>query len=235
MAELGPSPFIIDATANYEIPASVIWLQVECWGGGGAGYPGSAGVDQSGGAAGGGGGYSRHSLVRVTPGNTYTFTVGLGGGVFSNGGDSEFTGNIDIVRAKGGQTAPSQFQYGLGGYGSGEIVYRGGNGGDSRGSPYRAGGGGGESGCTDKNGQAGQIGGQFIGGNGGDGGDGGNGGKGGDAGAHGNVGVVPGGAGGGGGSRVFPLAGETNGAHGRIKVTYTTLNNLFCVLEEFNY
>jgi hypothetical protein len=73
-------------------PAGVTSIQVECWGGGGGG-----GERTSTGASGGGGGgaYAERATMGVTPGNSYSFTVGAAGATDggANGGASTFAGD----------------------------------------------------------------------------------------------------------------------------------------------
>src|SRR5690242_6227200 len=89
-------------SGTYTVPANVYSLVVECWGAGGAG----GGVTGKYSCAGGGsgGGYVR-GIVPVTPGITYTVTVGAGGATsYGNGGNggASWFGSATTVSAVGG-------------------------------------------------------------------------------------------------------------------------------------
>lgn len=73
------------SSTTWKAPTGVTSVQAECWGGGGAGASGSNST--GGGGAGGGGEYAAEALA-VTPGNTYTVTVGAAGSNSSIAGDS---------------------------------------------------------------------------------------------------------------------------------------------------
>ncbi|MBI2094465.1 MAG: hypothetical protein HYT88_07085, partial [Candidatus Omnitrophica bacterium] len=91
-------------------PEGVTEIVVQAWGGGGGGG-GSADLQPGcarGGGGGGGGGYV-HGVVEVTPGVTYTVTVGdsgaggAPGGVGSAGGNTSLTdGALVLIVAEGG-------------------------------------------------------------------------------------------------------------------------------------
>src|SRR3989339_71035 len=66
-----------NATDTWLCPQGVTSVTVECWGGGGAGGGNTTAAD--GGGGGGGGAYSKKINIAVTPGLTYTVTVGTGG------------------------------------------------------------------------------------------------------------------------------------------------------------
>ncbi len=67
------------ASGTWTAPASVFSVLAECVGGGGGGWDGFYSlVTQNGGGAGGSGAYG-NSTIAVTPGNTYTVTVGASG------------------------------------------------------------------------------------------------------------------------------------------------------------
>jgi len=235
MADLGASPFTISTTANYTIPPWVTSLQVECYGGGATGrdgYPSGYG-----GGGGGGGAYSKRNAMPVTPGNSYTFTVGATA-VFDdpgvNGNQSTVTGDLGVVcTAVGGATPASDITRGIGGAAGscvGDVKYSGGNGG--WGGNGAGGGGGGEGAWSGGDGNVGSnSSGPWNGGAGGTGTAGGDGGRGGNTGTNAGVapGVTPGGGGGGSGIGDFNSPAG-NGAAGRIIVTYTANTNSF-VLE----
>lgn len=73
--------FTSPGTTTWTVPSGVTSIQVECWGGGGAGggVNVTANIDQ--GAAGGGGKGGMYTLttLAVTPGSTLTISVGAGG------------------------------------------------------------------------------------------------------------------------------------------------------------
>src|SRR5215471_16408989 len=100
-------------------PVGVTSVQVECWGGGNDGAPGSGG-------GGGGGAYSQTTHLAVTPGASYTLTVGHG-----EGGDTWF-GSATTVLAKAGAVGVQGGAGGAGGgaaSGIGDIKFSGGAGG----------------------------------------------------------------------------------------------------------
>ncbi|MEO7364643.1 MAG: hypothetical protein ABIV43_04040, partial [Candidatus Saccharimonadales bacterium] len=161
----------------------------------------------------GGGAYASNTL-RLTPGNSYTITIGSGGTPGNNGGDTTFAAPTSVI-AKGGSMAVA----GIGGAGgtatasTGVTKFSGGTGGNLS-SNGRGGGGGGGSATSTANG-----GGGGVANNGGTGGTGqGAGGAGGGSNTNGGNGVVPGGGAGGGGT------GGTSGtgAAGQVILTYTT-------------
>jgi hyaluronate lyase len=153
------------ATTTWVCPANVTAVQVEAWGGGGAGgsalrTPDTNSIQYGGGGA--GGAYARKTNYPVTPGTTYYINVGLGGTNNSSvndtivpGGDSWFNSvnstNLVLVLAKGGAGGESAVgntsttRYGIGGTGTtnnsiGDVIYAGGSGATSASSS--AGGGG---------------------------------------------------------------------------------------------
>lgn len=91
-------------TYTFTVPAGVTTITVDTWGGGGRGGSRTSGSNAYGG--GGGGAFSRHTLS-VTPGETYTVTVGAGATSTAAGGDSwvsiNTVGNA-FVLAKGGNS-----------------------------------------------------------------------------------------------------------------------------------
>ena len=231
MADLGASPFTITATANYTIPANVSTLQVECWGGGANGSAGPAAPSTYAGGGGGGGAYAKTNSIAVTPGSSYTFTVGAavarGSYANANGNPSSMTGDsAQSCVAAGGSTSTLSVNGGAGGTtaaSTGDTKYAGGAGGTGASNTKGSGGGGGGEGAG--TGATGNNGGNAVGalyGAGGTGGDGGDGGRGGyftgvqepyD-------GTAPGGGGGGAYGTNNVVGG---GAAGQIKVTYTVV------------
>lgn len=238
----GGQVFSVPGTFQWICPAGITSISVEAFGGGGGG---GNGIGQNGG---GGGEWAQDLNVLVTPGNSYTVTVGAGGqggiGHFTSGndttgggihgGDSTFAGDNVTVRAHAGRGA-SNSNPGAGGSGStNQSHHNGGVGGSSGGGLGGAGGGG--SGGPTGTGHAGQSQNSDIGGAGGtavgDGGPGGNGGLG--HGAHSTdadatAGHTPSiGPGGGGGAGGFNnQSGRTgygkpggNGQNGQVSITF---------------
>lgn len=121
---------IFTASGSWTAPAGITSVDVAVWGGGG-------GSGYYSGGAGGGGAYSRKNAISVTPGNSYTVTVGAGGNE-AVGGDSWFSAT-NVVLAKGGGLGVYGFNGGgppcTGGAGGsaaagvGDVKYSGGNGG----------------------------------------------------------------------------------------------------------
>jgi hyaluronate lyase len=154
--------FPYNSSATWTCPANVTALQVECWGGGGAG--GSAIRGTSKGAVGGGGAggaYARLNSFPVVSGRTYYINIGAGGISSTNnlatvpGGDSWFNSNnvaSTLVLAKGGPGGQSTVTttsdvFGTGGMGTtsgsiGDVVRAGGSGATSTTNGFGGGGGG---------------------------------------------------------------------------------------------
>lgn len=103
------------SSGTWTAPAGINSVLAEAWGagGGGSGFNGATG-----GAGGGGGEYAAGSIA-VTPGNTYTVTVGTSS-AGANGGSSVFTGDASAnVTAHGGSKgATNGATGGAGGTGS---------------------------------------------------------------------------------------------------------------------
>lgn len=225
---------------TFTVPSGVTSITVEVWGAGGGGGN-SNNTTNNGGAGGGGGGYARKALIGLTPGTTYTVTVGAGGiGApdnsttnATNGGDSQFEGSgITTITGGGGRLgdASGENTNGTGGNNTGgnggtatggDVNYSGGNGGNSGSS---SGGGGGSSASTSSDGDNGDAGdgnnNDNAGGNvGGDTTDGPGGtGEGSNNNQPGGNGTIPGG--GGGGSNDNDNSAGGNGANGQVIVTY---------------
>ena len=136
-------------TTSWTAPAGVTSIKYLVVAGGGGGGSATTGVNMGGG--GGAGGLLQGTLA-VTPGNSYTVTIGSGGAANTNGGDSVLgtitaTGGGYGARNVVGSTAPSN-----GGSGGGASAYasnpgsgiagQGFSGGTSAGSNTAAGGGG---------------------------------------------------------------------------------------------
>jgi Alginate lyase/Immunoglobulin domain/Glycine-rich domain len=176
--------FTTPGTTTWTCPVGVTSIQVECWGGGGAGgsairTPNSNSVQYGGGGA--GGAYARENFYTVIPGNTYYVTVGAGGlaatgtltnGVTVPGGDSWFNsvnsepvgaGNCVAKGGDGGECAvgnTSATAFGAGGVGTangslGDVLFPGGGGGTQTSTVNGYGGGGGGGGGTGAAGNSG--------------------------------------------------------------------------------
>ncbi len=207
---------VFTSSGTWTAPEGVFEITVEAWGGGGGGVSNG----NNGGGGGGGGAYALQT-VPVTPGTTYSLTVGLGGNSDEDGEDSFFEDG-SLVLAKGGTTGNND-NGGTGGASAesiGSITFSGGDGGDGSINlnflPAPGGGGGGSAFISSNGEPGGDNSGGFFpepgnGGNGtGIGGDGGN------SGSSGQPGAVPGGGGGGAGRD--GVGG--NGADGQIIIAY---------------
>lgn len=211
---------VFDANGSFVVPSGVTSVTVEVWAGGGGGGSNS-GASSSGGAAGGGGGgggYAKRVVVPVTPGQSYSVTVGTGGvGGIPNGSpgtDSSFTGDGGVtVLARGGLGGVSGTGGNGGSVGIGDsgMTFAGGKGGNGS---VNAGGGGGGAAQLSGAGTAGVAGSGVTGGNGGSLG----GGKGGNKNGSGQNGSSPG-AGGGGNGRDGAQPGS--GSAGRVVLVFT--------------
>ncbi len=110
---------VFTSDGTWTKPTGVSRVYVKVWGGGGGGGTGSGG---DGGSGGGGGGYSE-GYVTVT-GNV-TVTVGSGGAIAGNGGNSFFAGSTTIT-ANGGSGGRTRASGGAGGSASnGQINFTG--------------------------------------------------------------------------------------------------------------
>ncbi len=228
-------------TGTWTCPANVTAIQVECWGGGGAGgsalrIPDSGSIEYGGGGA--GGGYAKLNSTTVTPGTTYFISVGAGGVNNSAVNDTTVAGGDSWINATntpsttiiakggaGGESAignTSTTRYGVGGTGTatgsvGDIVYAGGNGATSASSI--AGGGGSSAGTGASGTAATSNAGATAPSGGGDGGTGQTISSGG-----GGNGSAPGGGGSGARASGTQQAGGTGGA-GKIVLTVKTLSS----------
>jgi hypothetical protein len=171
--------FSTAGTYTFTVPAGVNAINIEAWGAGGAG--GGATGTNSAGSGGAGGGFARRNNFNVTPGATYTVTIGTGGigsrnNGTSGGSSSLANGATTILLAIGGNgalaaTGNNTYSFGAnavttGNTGfTGTLNYYGGKGGDGvTPSGSAAGGGGGSSAGTGSNGNAGvnQTGGSAV-------------------------------------------------------------------------
>ena len=105
---LGQVTQTFTTSTTWTCPVGVTSITVECWGGGASG---GGATPQKAGGGGGGGSYVTNTLA-VTPGNTYTHTVGTGGAVGGatgpvnyglKGNNTTFSGaDITTINANGG-------------------------------------------------------------------------------------------------------------------------------------
>lgn len=144
-------PIVVTLTSgtSWTVPAGVTKLSsVECWGGGGGAAGSSWGTSFGGG---GGGAYAKKVNLSVTPGASISYSIGAGGtspasGQGVDGGDTWFV-NTTTVRAKGGKGSIQDSTNWLGGAGGasatsvGDVVFAGGNGGNTPADTSGAGGG----------------------------------------------------------------------------------------------
>ena len=134
-------------TGPWTCPVGVTSVTAECWGGGANGgsyfaYIEFPNVYTFCGGGGGGGAYARKRGIPVTPGNSYTVTVGIAGGLSKFMGDSS-----SVCQAAGGSsptgTYPANTYSGVGGSSIiGDIGFAGGDGGFGEQQVPAAGGGG---------------------------------------------------------------------------------------------
>jgi hypothetical protein len=124
-------------TVSFTVPAGVLSVVVESWGGGGAGGAGAASVNTGSGSGtlfggGGGGGAYVTQATSVVPGTTYTATVGAGGSsAAASGGPSSFSlAGATLVSAGGGQAGGAAAPSTGGASGTGGIAAGGQSGGN---------------------------------------------------------------------------------------------------------
>lgn len=208
-------------TGTFTVPCGVTSITVECWGGGGGG--GGTGNTTARKGGGGGGAYAR-SVLPVSPGQTFTFTVGAGGAGGSGNADGENGtasnfGNLVIAAGGMRSVGTAGGEGGTVALSTGTIRFAGGNG--AAASILSSGGGGGGAGTTANGGPAVGV----TAGNGGtaNGGAGGNG----VTNANGNPGLLLGG-GGSGAARTNGTRTGGSGARGEIRITYTVTPNSGC-------
>ena len=119
-----------NTSGTFTVPAGVTSLQVEAWGGGGKG---GKKISGNGAYGGGGGGAYAKKLITVTPGTTYTVSVGIGSinQTTTAASDSWFD-NTTLILAKGGHSVLDNTTSGAsGGLFSdciGDVRFSGGNG-----------------------------------------------------------------------------------------------------------
>jgi len=154
--------FPYNSSTTWVCPANVTAVQVEAWGGGGAGGSAIRGTSKAAvGGGGAGGAYARLNSFPVVSGRTYYINIGAGGISSTNnlatvpGGDSWFNSNnvaSTLVLAKGGPGGQSTVTstsdvFGTGGTGTtsgsiGDAVRAGGSGATSTTNGFGGGGGG---------------------------------------------------------------------------------------------
>lgn len=205
--------FTATGTRTWTAPAGVTSITVEAWGaGGGGGDPGG----NNGGGGGGAGAYAR-AVVTVVPGMTYSYTVGAGGVVETNGGSSSF-GTSTVVAAGGSGTSTAAA--GTGGTiaaSTGTTKFPGCPGGTGQNGNDKPGGGGGGSPTSSGICTAGGNASASAGGANGTGE--GAGGAGSSTASNGSNGSQPGG--GGGGASDFNGSNAGTGGNGKVQLTYT--------------
>ncbi len=207
--------FDTDPSGTWVVPDGVTEVIVEAWGGGGRGGRRTSGSWAA--AGGGGGGYSR-SIISVSPGDSFDYSVGQGGNDSDIDGEESNFGP-DLVIALGGEGVGNSTTGGDGAAeGTGDVTYAGGSGGNGSSSNSGGGGSSGYSTSDGDNGSGNNPGTIPAGSEGGDGGSGVQ-----NTGTNvGEAGQTPGGGGSGGRGTTggsFFTGGE--GGDGRIKLTYT--------------
>lgn len=204
----------VPGTYSWTCPAGVNFVNALCIGGGGSGFFGTVGA-----AGGGGGGLAWANNIAVTPGNSYTVTVGAGGtsttaGTAGTAGGNSLFINTSTCVGYGGGRATSATNFGVGG-----SYFPNGGAGGSGGIGYNfatydiSAGGGGAGGYTGSGGTGGTYGNSGGAGAGGAGG----GGSGGN-----NVATSGVSWNGGGGGGTGPYGSGANGAGGVYQTTTTT-------------
>lgn len=221
-------------SGSWTCPTGVTRVTVECWGGGGPGGNASNGATSGKGGGGAGGSYAR-KLVTVTPGTSYTVTVGAQQSTNATNGNPSWFSTTGTVFAEGGAYGSPAVGggIGLGGAGSsalniGDVVYAGGNGGTaSTGVLSGAGGGGAGSNGVGGNANISTAGtGTAL--------EGGNGGGGTTAGSNGSPGSVAGGGGSGGCGNSATLRTGGAGARGLVILTWGSLEETTGFFQFFN-
>lgn len=157
---VGEAVYVTSGTYSWTAPAGITSVCVVCVGGGGTGDDGNTG--DGGGGGGGGGALAYANFIPVTPGSTYTVTVGAGG-TNGNGYNSRATdgslsrfqvGSFTMTASggQGGASYPTDPGSSGGTYSfsniPGGVATGGGNGGGG-GAGYDGGGGGGGAGGYD--------------------------------------------------------------------------------------
>lgn len=136
---------VYDSSGQFVVPQRVESIDLQIWGGGGAGTNLPNNIVNAGGGGGGAGAFSVYKKLKVIPGKTYAVNVGQGGTLLNvNGGNSSFSAENKNAFAIGGNGAVGN----NGGNGApfsanADFSIAGGDGGDG---VLNAGGGGGGSG-----------------------------------------------------------------------------------------
>jgi hypothetical protein len=182
---------------------TLVSCKAECWGGGQAGTNGN-GVS-TGGTGGGGAEYAAEPALAVTPGLTYTGTVGGGGAPSGgSGGDTTFAGDSVTVTAHASGAGSANTTHFSGGAGAANSGANGGGGGGSGGQLAA-----GNHGLSTTSAAAVAV----TGGGGGGAGD--------TSGAGAGSGAAPGGGGGGGHAGSTTNSNGGGGGSGQVVITYT--------------
>jgi hypothetical protein len=124
-----PNVQAFTSSGTFVVPTNVTRITVEIWAGGGGG---GSKANGGGGGGGGSGGYGFNTF-NVTPGTSYTVTIGGGGSAGASGSSSSFGGLMSVTGGSAGGNASST-QPGSGGQGgttTGAIEPFGGSPGDS--------------------------------------------------------------------------------------------------------
>lgn len=106
--QVGADTTFTSGSGTYTVPAGVTTIQVKMWGAGGGGNPGPATFGQ-----GGGGGGFYMATLSVTPGQTFSYSVGAGGSPGNAGGNSTFNG-VTANGGGGGASGASSANAGVG-------------------------------------------------------------------------------------------------------------------------
>lgn len=150
-------PITSPGDSSFEVPEGVTSITVEVWGAGGRGGSRSNNTAGNGRGGGGGGGAYSRSVITVTPGQIFDFSVGAGSSSNSIPGGDTWFGSPTTLMAKGGASAVTNTTNGaLGGQaiaGFGDVKFNGGNGANSTGSG--SGGGGSSAGINSNGGDGG--------------------------------------------------------------------------------
>ena len=210
---------VFNSSGSWTVPAGVTSITVEVWGGGGRGGSISGTSFETTRGGGGGGAYSLKSNIAVTPGTSYSYTVGAGATGTGAGGDSYFI-NTSTVLAKGGNsvgTSSTGVSGGSAASGVGDVKYSGGTGANGNSTNNYSGGGGSSAGTAVNGTNATNATGATAPAGGGNGGNGRS-----DSSGPGVAGSTPGGAGGGAYRSGYSSTSQTggSGANGQIRITY---------------
>jgi len=147
---------VFTTSGSFQAPAGIPFWKVEGIGAGAQGWARGATTGAAGGA--GGGAYARLNAYPVTPGNTYSFTIGAGG----SGTATNFNSGALIAAVGSNASSATGRSGGSAANSTGDVKFDGGAGGTSTGSSGGGGGGaagpggaGKDGGATSNNGAAG--------------------------------------------------------------------------------